>query len=93
VKDEKPYHPYLNIVNLPALDMTLESISCYPRRSITYIVLGPMTNLALILHHKRGKAFRDNIGCVVAMGGALNIPGNTSPVAECKEKIVFYLEY
>jgi inosine-uridine nucleoside N-ribohydrolase len=28
-------------------------------------------------------AVRDRIGRVVCMGGALDVPGNTSPVAEC----------
>lgn len=33
---------------------------------------------------KESQLIRDRVGRIVCMGGALDVPGNTSPVAECK---------
>jgi hypothetical protein len=51
-------------------------------RSVTYIALGPLTNLAQTLRSD-GACVRERIGRVVIMGGALDVPGNTTPSAEC----------
>lgn len=51
-------------------------------RSVTYIALGPLTNLAQTLRTD-GECVRERIGRVVIMGGALDVPGNTTPSAEC----------
>lgn len=42
-----------------------------------------MTNLAQLVREHR-KIVVDKIGRVIAMAGALDVPGNTSSVAECK---------
>lgn len=42
-----------------------------------------MTNL-LHMMRKDGDMIRERIGRVVIMGGALDVPGNTTPVAECE---------
>lgn len=47
---------------------------------LTIITLGPLTNLALALRGHR--ALLRRVGRVVAMGGALRVPGNVTPVAE-----------
>ncbi len=47
---------------------------------LTIITLGPLTNLALALR-SHGPLLR-KVGQVVAMGGALRVPGNVTPVAE-----------
>ncbi|KAG6821047.1 hypothetical protein H0H93_007937 [Arthromyces matolae] len=65
----------------PGPDLALELIRSHPPESVTYIALGPLTNLAHMIR-KDGNLFRDKIGRVVCMGGALDVPGNTSPVAE-----------
>ena len=54
-----------------------------PARAITYIALGPLTNLALAARQDPALC-RERIGRIVVMGGALDVPGNTSPVAECQ---------
>ena len=54
----------------------------HPPRSVTYIALGPLTNLAQTLRAD-GACMRERIGRVVIMGGALDVPGNTTPSAEC----------
>ncbi|KAG6862337.1 hypothetical protein C0995_016035 [Termitomyces sp. Mi166 len=74
-------HPQLRLIDKSGVDVVLELLRSYPPRSITYIALGPLTNLAHTMK-KDGGLFRANIGRVVCMGGALDVPGNTSPVAE-----------
>ncbi|PBK86935.1 nucleoside hydrolase [Armillaria gallica] len=74
-------HPQLLLSKKPAVENSLELLRCYPERSITYIALGPLTNLAQLMRRDRALV-RGRIGRVVCMGGALDVPGNTSPVAE-----------
>ena len=49
--------------------------------SVTYIALGPLTNLALAIR-TNADLFRRKVAVVSIMGGALDVPGNTTPVAE-----------
>ncbi|TFK25530.1 nucleoside hydrolase [Coprinopsis marcescibilis] len=63
------------------LDAVLELIQSSPEESITYIALGPLTNLAQLLR-KDTQCITQRIGRVVCMGGALDVPGNTTPSAE-----------
>ncbi|KAF8070328.1 Inosine/uridine-preferring nucleoside hydrolase domain-containing protein [Lyophyllum atratum] len=71
-------HPQLHLTDKPGADVALELIRANPSRSITYIALGPLTNLALMMQ-KDSDLIKDKIGRVVCMGGALDVPGNTSP--------------
>ena len=73
---------YFQLSERPAEDVVVELIKKYPERAISYVVLGPMTSLALMLRRER-QLVLDRIGLVIAMGGALDVPGNTSPTAEC----------
>jgi len=79
-------HPYLEISQRSAVDITFDILKAYPPRSVTYIALGPLTNLALMMR-KDSQLVMDRIGRIVCMGGALDVPGNTSPVAECMERV------
>ncbi|KAH7926519.1 nucleoside hydrolase [Leucogyrophana mollusca] len=87
-------HPDLNVTTGdPAFDrnfvttqksgveVALELIQARPERSVTYVALGPLTNLAQLMRD-HGQVVRDRIGRVISMGGAVDVPGNTSPVAE-----------
>ncbi|KAJ3565909.1 hypothetical protein NP233_g7341 [Leucocoprinus birnbaumii] len=74
-------HPQLEISLVHGVDVVLDLLRSYPSRSITYIVLGPMTNLARMMM-KDGEMVRERIGRIVCMGGALDVPGNTTPSAE-----------
>jgi len=65
------------------MDVALELLEVHPERIITYVVLGPMTTLAHITK-KNPELVRKRIGRIISMGGALDVPGNTTPVAECK---------
>src|SRR5262245_61424503 len=49
-------------------------------RELTLIALGPLTNVALAL--KEDAAAIGHVGRVVAMGGAVDVPGNVTPTAE-----------
>ena len=49
-------------------------------RDLTIVALGPLTNLALAL--KADAAALGRAGRVVAMGGAVDVPGNVTPTAE-----------
>ncbi|KXN90166.1 hypothetical protein AN958_04656, partial [Leucoagaricus sp. SymC.cos] len=74
-------HPQLEISHAHGVDIALDILRSYPPRSVTYIVLGPMTNLARMMM-KEGEMVRQRIGRIVCMGGALDVPGNTTPAAE-----------
>jgi inosine-uridine nucleoside N-ribohydrolase len=75
-------HPHLEISDSPAPEAVLALLREHAPRSVTYIALGPLTNLAQTLHTD-GACVRERIGRVVIMGGALDVPGNTTPSAEC----------
>lgn len=60
---------------------TLDLLRKQEDGSVTYIALGPLTNLALALRADE-KLVKQKVGMVSIMGGNLDVPGNTSPVAE-----------
>ncbi|KAG2146441.1 nucleoside hydrolase [Suillus bovinus] len=87
-------HPDLNVdlkdssfdhnfqpVKESGVEVALRLLESRPDRSITYAVLGPMTNLAQLVRQHR-QTVVDKIGRVIAMAGALDVPGNTTSVAE-----------
>ena len=76
-------HPQLEISSQSAIDVALDLIRSEPDKSITYIALGPLTDLAGMLK-KDPALVRERLGRVVCMGGALDVPGNSTPVAECQ---------
>ncbi|RSH81396.1 hypothetical protein EHS25_006928 [Saitozyma podzolica] len=73
-------HQHLDIDDRPSYEVMLEILRTEPENSVTIVALGPLTNLA--------HAFRADpttfarVAGVVWMGGALDVPGNTSPVSE-----------
>ncbi|KAF8497657.1 Inosine/uridine-preferring nucleoside hydrolase domain-containing protein [Gautieria morchelliformis] len=76
------WHPeLLRLTDQSAVDLSLELIRSYPPRSITYIALGPLTNLAWMMRTD-AVCVRERIGRVITMGGAFEAPGNVTPVAE-----------
>ncbi|OBZ67190.1 Uridine nucleosidase 1 [Grifola frondosa] len=82
VPDENPTdHPQLQLTEKSGVDVSLDLIRSEPERSITYVALGPLTNLAEMMRRDRN-VVRTRIGRIVCMGGALDVPGNTSPMAE-----------
>ncbi|KAF9445905.1 nucleoside hydrolase [Macrolepiota fuliginosa MF-IS2] len=74
-------HSQLEIADIHGVDIALDILRSYPPRSVTYVILGPMTNLVQMMK-KDGAMVRERIGRIVCMGGALDVPGNTTPVAE-----------
>ncbi|KAJ7502815.1 Inosine/uridine-preferring nucleoside hydrolase domain-containing protein [Mycena galericulata] len=81
VEDDNSEHPQLDITDLSGLEVASKLIRSRPPRTITYIALGPLTDLAWLMT-ENATLVRDRIGRIVCMGGALDVPGNTSPVAE-----------
>ncbi|EKM54529.1 uncharacterized protein PHACADRAFT_210325 [Phanerochaete carnosa HHB-10118-sp] len=79
-KDPGAY-PMLQFADKPGEDVALDIISTEPVKSISYIILGPMTSFARLMR-KHGDTVRDRLGQVICMGGALDVPGNSSAVAE-----------
>lgn len=76
-------HSQLVLTEKSGVDVALDLIREQPSGSITYIALGPLTNLAQMIR-KDGDLVRSRVGRIMCMGGALDVPGNTSPVAECE---------
>lgn len=76
-------HPQLVLTDKSGVDIALDLIRTSPPRTITYIALGPLTNLAHMIR-QNGRLVRERIGRIICMGGALDVPGNISPVAECR---------
>jgi inosine-uridine nucleoside N-ribohydrolase len=76
-------HSKLEPSTRPAHEVALDLLRSHPPRSVTYIAIGPMTNLALMMRADAA-CVRDRIGHIVVMGGALDVPGNATPVAECE---------
>ncbi|KAK7687189.1 hypothetical protein QCA50_009693 [Cerrena zonata] len=74
-------HPQLQFTEKSGVDVALDLVSSHPSGSITYIALGPLTTLAQVAQKGDGM-FAERIGKVVCMGGNLDVPGNTTPVAE-----------
>ncbi|KAJ7594769.1 Inosine/uridine-preferring nucleoside hydrolase domain-containing protein [Mycena floridula] len=74
-------HPYLEITDRPPADVTLGLLRSHADKSVTYVALGPLTNLANTMRVD-SNLFRGKIGRIICMGGTLEVPGNTSPCAE-----------
>ncbi|KAH9032452.1 nucleoside hydrolase [Lactarius pseudohatsudake] len=74
-------HPQLELSDRPGHQVALDLLRDNPPRSVTYIALGPLTNLARMLRLD-GTLVRERIGRVVIMGGAIDVPGNVTTSAE-----------
>jgi hypothetical protein len=75
-------HPRLEISNCPAHQVVLDLLREYPAPSVTYVALGPLTGLAQ-MQRSDGACVCERICHVVIMRGAIDMPGNATPSAEC----------
>src|SRR5437868_13899528 len=71
--------PRIQPVAVHAVDVIIEKILAAPGE-ITLVTIGPLTNIALAL--RREPRIAQQVREVVIMGGALRVPGNTTPSAE-----------
>ena len=71
--------PQLRPVNQHAVDLIIEKIMAAPQE-ISLVTLGPLTNIAMAL--RKEPRIAEYVREVVIMGGALRVPGNTTPEAE-----------
>lgn len=62
-----------------AVDFIIESVKKYPHE-ITILAIGPVTNLALAI--RKSPEIGPLIKQIIYMGGAIDVPGNTTPTAE-----------
>ena len=58
-----------------------EVLRAHEAGRLVYLSLGPVSTLAQLYQAER-QLFTERIGRVISMGGAISVPGNTSPVAE-----------
>jgi inosine-uridine nucleoside N-ribohydrolase len=63
-----------------ALDLTAETLLAHPPGTLRILALGPLTNVATLLAERPEAARR--LGGIIAMGGALDEPGNVGERAE-----------
>lgn len=71
--------PTIQPVGQHAIELIIERVLQSPGE-ITLVAIGPVTNLALAL--RREPRIAQAVREVVIMGGALRVPGNTTPSAE-----------
>jgi inosine-uridine nucleoside N-ribohydrolase len=62
-----------------AVDFIVRSVKAHPNQ-VTLFVLGPATNLALAI--RKNPEIVPLVKAVYYMGGAIDVPGNTTPAAE-----------
>lgn len=75
-------YPALDFTDKSGIDVALDILNVEAPRSLSYIALGPLTTFAQLVR-QHGDVVKSRIGQVVCMGGNLDVPGNTSAVAEC----------
>lgn len=75
-------YPNLLLTDKPGVEVALDIITSEAPRSLSYIALGPLTTFAQLVR-QHGDVVKSRLGQVVCMGGNLDVPGNTSAVAEC----------
>ncbi|ORX38682.1 putative hydrolase [Kockovaella imperatae] len=78
--DPGAVHAHLDILKTPAHEVILETLKSEPEGTVTIVALGPLTNIAHA--YQADPVTLARVHSVVWMGGALDHPGNTSPVAE-----------
>ncbi|ESK91042.1 inosine-uridine preferring nucleoside hydrolase [Moniliophthora roreri MCA 2997] len=71
----------LQMTDKHGVEIALDLMKVSNDLGLTYVTLGPLTNFAVMIHRDRNLVV-SKVGRVVCMGGALDVPGNTSPVAE-----------
>lgn len=71
--------PERSPVTSHAVAVIIETVMNAPGE-ITLVLVGPLTNIALAV--RREPRIAERVREVVIMGGALRVPGNTTPVAE-----------
>src|SRR5215471_17121896 len=79
--DGSPYYPIPKqpLARRQAVQHLLQLVQRYGR-DLTVIALGPLTNVARAI--QLSPTTMQQLGCLVIMGGAIDVPGNVSPVAE-----------
>ena len=61
------------------MDFIIESVKKYPRE-VTLVAIGPVTNIAMAI--RKAPEIVPLVRRILYMGGAFDVPGNTTPAAE-----------
>lgn len=72
--------PFYHLSNQAALDGVSSLVSSSPPSTLAYVALGPLTTLAHL--EALDQSLLSKLAVILVMGGAVDAPGNTSPVAE-----------
>jgi purine nucleosidase len=70
---------YANVQSRSAVDFIVDSVRQYPGQ-VTILAVGPLTNLALAA--RQHPQIASLIRQIIYMGGAIDVPGNTTATAE-----------
>jgi len=71
--------PVVKVSPQHAVDFIIESVKTYPHE-VTLVAIGPVTNIALAI--RKAPEIVPLIKRILYMGGAFDVPGNTTPAAE-----------
>ncbi|BGP13042.1 hypothetical protein JCM10213_000953 [Rhodosporidiobolus nylandii] len=78
--------PFYTLSTSSALEGATSILSSNPKQSVAYVALGPLTSLAQLHLSSANPSSETSIlrdfSVILSMGGALNHPGNTTPVSE-----------
>ncbi|KAM0749022.1 nucleoside hydrolase [Meredithblackwellia eburnea MCA 4105] len=74
--------PYFTLSDRSMTVALPELMLDWPPSTIAYLALGPLTSLAKLHSISPVTSFLHHFALILVMGGAVDVPGNTTPVAE-----------
>ncbi|KAI5476689.1 hypothetical protein MNV49_007403 [Pseudohyphozyma bogoriensis] len=75
-------HPYYTISSDPVTVALPQLMALHEPSTIAYLALGPLTSLAHLHNLSPENSILHHFAIILCMGGAVDVPGNTTPVSE-----------